>query len=123
MRVLLVEPDEALAQWARTLLSRKLHVARVVGTAALAATVLKIGKFEAVVARRGLPDGTGLDVLDKAREYRVPRLVLVTSLLPPEEVAILASRGVTVLLDPYGPGALLAAIGDASQSGQVPACH
>jgi len=81
MRILVVEDDEMLVDGLRTGLGLAGLTVDAVSTCADAEDALKSNAFDAVVLDRMLPDGSGLDVLARARRAgdRTP-VILLTAL-------------------------------------------
>lgn len=116
MKVLLLEDDVAVSKAIATVLGRNGHDVRPAGTAAAATTLLNDDAFDLAIIDIGLPDRSGIEVLEEIRRRDSSQPVIVISggghEMPLEVTASLAeARGAdTILVKPFDPDELMAAV-------------
>jgi len=109
-RVLLVEDDAVLASLVERLLTSQGYEVVVAGSAHACLHVALTSDVDAIVLDRRLPDGDGLEVLDRlrARGVVVPTLVLTAQGSVADRVAGLDRGADDYLVKPFEPDELLA---------------
>lgn len=116
MKVLLLEDDAAVSQAISTVLTRNGHSVEAVGTAGEASALLSEDDYDLAIVDIGLPDRSGIEILQEIKQHDAARPVVVISgggqTLPLEVTASLAeARGAdTVLVKPFDPDELMTAI-------------
>jgi len=116
MKVLLLEDDVAVSKAIATVLGRNGHDVKSAGTAEAAATLLGDGDFDLAIIDIGLPDRSGIEVLQEIKQRDESQPVIVISgggqEMPLEVTASLAeARGAdTILVKPFDPDELMAAV-------------
>ncbi len=109
-RVLLVEDDAVLASLVERLLTGQGYEVVVAGSAHACVHTALTSEVDAIVLDRRLPDGDGLEVLDRlrARGVAVPTLVLTAQGSLADRVAGLDRGADDYLVKPFEPDELLA---------------
>lgn len=88
MRLLIVEDDDQVGPWLRTVLSRDLGNADLVASLDEAQAALAVQAFDLIVVDRRLPDGDGIELLPDLRRLRPkPGILMLTALDDPNEIA------------------------------------
>ena len=116
--MLIVDPDQAIAQACHQALARACHVCRIAPDIEVGKTLLKINKYEAVVVDWLLPDALSLG--ERARNEGVSRVVFTGPELTEETRSALRILKFGYLVKPFGIGALFAAIGHEGHPGEPP---
>jgi two-component system KDP operon response regulator KdpE len=110
--ILVVDDDEAVRRFLRTVLAGQGHTVIEAGTVAAAVGQLKLVRPDVVLLDLGLPDGDGLRVLGALPdgEPRVPVIVLSARGQEGDKVIALDSGADDYLTKPFGAGELMARI-------------
>lgn len=110
MRLLIVEDDDQVGPWLRTVLSRDLGNADLVASLDEAQAALAVQAFDLIVVDRRLPDGDGIELLPDLRRLRPkPGILMLTALDDPNEIAQALDAGADDYLGkPFEPVELLA---------------
>ena len=124
MKIALLEDNDMLRSHLARHLSRAGHDVGTAGSLAEVRPLLLGGTFDAIVADMHLPDGIGIGALELPPGRPCPSLIVVTGDCTPA-TARSAVRGdaVDYLVKPFGPDALLAALGRISARAEWQACH
>lgn len=125
--LLLVEDDDRLRGALAIMLRSLGHSVREAGSAATAASAITGQRFDCAVIDLGLPDGSGIEVIESLRRHDelVPILVLSARREPAEKVAALDAGADDFVTKPFGVDELLARIraalrrSDAGPSGSL----
>lgn len=110
--ILVVDDDEAVRRFLRTVLAGQGHTVIEAGTVAAALGQLKLLRPDVILLDLGLPDGDGLRVLGSLPdgEPRVPVIVLSARGQEGDKVIALDSGADDYLTKPFGAGELMARI-------------
>ena len=105
--ILLVEDDLDVRLLIEHVLIDAGHRVEVTGTMAEGCDLLRRGSYDLVIADGMLPDGTGMDIADAAREHGIKTLVITgyAFSLPPG-----SQERYEILLKPVGRGELVDAV-------------
>ena len=108
-RVLVVDDERPIRRFLRVALSTEGYEVGEAGTAAEAIERAVSERPDVVILDLGLPDGDGLDVLRKLREWSsVPVIILSVRGQEADKIAALDSGADDYLTKPFGSGELLA---------------
>lgn len=110
--ILIVDDDEGVRRFLRTILTGQGHAIREASTVAAALDELARNRPDVVLLDLGLPDGDGLQVLQRmpSTESRLPVIVLSARGQEGDKVIALDSGADDYLTKPFGAGELLARI-------------
>jgi len=110
--ILIIEDDEAVRRFLRTILAGHGHTVVEAGTVAAGLAAVQRARPDAVLLDLGLPDGDGLRVLAALPpgEPRVPVIVLSARGHEGDKVIALDSGADDYLTKPFGAGELMARI-------------
>jgi two-component system KDP operon response regulator KdpE len=120
--VLVIDDDQAVRRFLRTVLSGQGHVVVEAGSVAEGIDQLRRARPDAVLLDLGLPDGDGLEVLAELPpgEPRIPVIVLSARGQEGDKVVALDSGADDYLTKPFGAGELTARLRAVMRRGAAP---
>jgi two-component system KDP operon response regulator KdpE len=120
--VLVIEDDQAMRRFLRTILSGQGHAVIEAGTIAAGIGQLAKSRPDVVLLDLGLPDGDGIRVLAAipTGEPRIPVIVLSARGQEGDKVIALDSGADDYLTKPFGAGELMARMRAVMRRGSVP---